>query len=118
MMFFKEIVVEKEMIEISIWDYMIDFVFYVKVFVFNFEKNDVNIVDLGKGVSFSKEELILLCKSFLVFISMFVVVVELVDFMMEFSLFGLSVKGGVEEKVGYKFFDELDEFFELLEVEF
>ncbi len=114
---FKEIVVEKETTETSIRDHMTDFAPYVKAFVLNFEKNDVNIADLGKGASLSKEELILLCKSFPVLISMPVAAAELADFMTELSPLGLSVKGGAEEKVGYKSFDELDELFELLEVE-
>ena len=32
------------------------------------------------------------------------------------NLHGINVKGGEEEKVGVKSFDELDEFFEALEI--
>ncbi|MBX2874747.1 MAG: hypothetical protein KTR30_21670 [Saprospiraceae bacterium] len=114
---FKEIVVEKETTETSIREHMTDFAPYVKAFVLNFEKNHITLPDLGAGAKLNKEELILLCKSFPVLINMPIDAVELADLMGELSPLGLSVKGGAEEKVGYKSFDELDELFELLEVE-
>ena len=42
---------------------------------------------------------------------------DLAAFVEELAPLGLSVRGGAEEKVGYKSFDELDDLFELLEVE-
>lgn len=36
---------------------------------------------------------------------------------LELPLYGVSIKGGTEEKVGYKSFDELEDLFEILEEE-
>jgi len=114
---FKEIVVEKDSTETEIREHMASFAPYVKAFVLNFEKNNIGLADLAAGKNLTKEDLILLCKSFPVLISMPLSAVELADLMEVFTPLGISVKGGAEEKVGYKSFDELDELFELLEVE-
>lgn len=114
---FKEIVVEKGTNEEEIRNHMTDFAPYVKAFVLNFEKNDLGMADLENGRGLRKEELILLCKSFPILISMPVSSAELADVLVEAAPLGISVKGGAEEKVGYKSFDELDELFEFLEVE-
>ncbi len=114
---FKEIVVEKGTTASSIREHMTAFAPYVKAFVLNLEKNRISRSDIEAGVGLSKEELKLLCKSFPVLISMSLAADELADLMTELSPLGLSVKGGAEEKVGYKSFEELDDLFELLEVE-
>lgn len=40
---------------------------------------------------------------------------NMLDFLKETGITGLAIKGGEEEKVGYKSFDEIDDWFECLE---
>lgn len=114
---FKEIVVEKGSTEANIRSHMTDFAPYVKAFVLNFEKNNIGMADLEQSVGLGKDELALLCKSFPLLISMPSSSAELADLLEEVTPLGISVKGGAEEKVGFKSFDELDELFEFLEAE-
>lgn len=114
---FKEIVVERDTTEAAIREHMTDFAPYVKAFILNFEKNKIGISDIESGSGINIAGLTNLCKSFPVLLSMPVSPSELASSLEEVAPLGLSVKGGAEEKVGYKSFDELDDLFELLEVE-
>lgn len=113
---FKEIVVERDTSEEAIRQHMTDFAPYVKAFVLNFEKNKIDISQIETGAGITKAALINICKSYPVLLSMPISATDLASFVEEISPLGLSVKGGAEEKVGYKSFDELDDLFELLEV--
>lgn len=114
---FKEIVVERDTSEDAIRAHMTDFAPYVKAFVLNFEKNKIDISQIEAGSGITKAGLINICKSYPVLLSMPVSPTDLAAFVEELTPLGLSVRGGAEEKVGYKSFDELDDLFELLEVE-
>lgn len=114
---FKEIVVERDTSEEAVREHMKEFAPYVKAFVLNFEKNKIDIAQNEAGSGINKGALSNICKSYPVLLSMSIPPAKLASFVEEIAPLGLSVKGGAEEKVGYKSFDELDDLFELLEVE-
>jgi phosphoribosylanthranilate isomerase len=89
----------------------------VAVFELNFEKNNVSFSDVksGKG-PLSINALFGLCEAFNVILNIDFQLVELEE-IIALNPFGLSLKGGEEERVGVKSFDELDDIFDKLEME-
>jgi phosphoribosylanthranilate isomerase len=89
----------------------------VAVFELNFEKNNVSFSDVkSQRGPLSINDLLGLCEAFKIILNIDFQLVELEE-IMDLKPFGLSLKGGEEERVGVKSFDELDEIFDKLEIE-
>lgn len=85
-------------------------------FVLNFVKGGITWQDLQTGAPFSLDELASLTAGYSIYLEIEGALPTSIQSKMP-ELKGFSVRGGSEEKVGFKDFDELDEFFEDLEVE-
>lgn len=89
----------------------------VEAFQLNFEKNGLGFLSLKNPSSLiTVADLKALCNEFKI-----ILVIDFQTIMLEevlsLNLYGLSLQGGEEEKVGVKSFDELDDILEKLEVE-
>jgi len=111
----KEIVIEKESKSADIAAQLELFQPWVQAFVLNFEKNNIFWQDLQAGTPLPIEHLQDWCSHFSIMFSIDFQKEMLNNFLNMLLPYGLCVKGGVEEKVGYKSFEELDEIFDLLE---
>lgn len=112
---FKEIVVEtgdsasmiKKQLELSAP--------YVDQFVLDFSKNGWTWESIQESADWGLGPLQVLCKEFPLWLDLGIAPAELERMMEKLELRGLSLKGGEEEKVGVKSYDELDEILEALE---
>ena len=85
----------------------------VDTFLLNFEQNKI---DLFKD-DFSLQDVLKdICSRFPVLIAAHFSAEQLNQLLEKVEPLGISLKGGAEEKVGYKSFDELDEIFEEIEI--
>jgi len=86
---------------------------FVENFLLNFDKNGIHWSDLSQSdISVLKP----LCERYPILLSIGMAGEEVLDIIDTLPINGISVKGGEEEKVGFKSYDELDEIFEALEV--
>ncbi len=85
----------------------------VEFFLLDFEKNRLSWSAL-KAQKEILEQLQQLGKQYPIMLSIPFKAHEYEELMQNLELYGLSLKGGEEEKVGYKSFDELDELYEVL----
>lgn len=113
----KEIVVDTQSTFTSIEDTLDQFSAHAKYFILNLDKNGISWQQLENTKNpFSLEDLNKWCTRYPIILSIDLDS-ELVDEIMKtIPVYGINVKGGEEEKTGYKSFDELDEVFETLEV--
>jgi phosphoribosylanthranilate isomerase len=89
----------------------------VAAFQLNFELENITFSDVKSGKHpLSINDLSGLCAAFNVILAIDFKLDEL-DEILALQPFGLSLKGGEEERVGVKSFDELDEIFDRLEIE-
>ncbi len=89
----------------------------VAAFQLNFESNNLTFSDLKTGLHpLSIDDILGLCNEFKIILNIDFQLVELED-IMNLNPFGLSLKGGEEERVGVKSYDELDDIFDRLEIE-
>lgn len=87
----------------------------VQFFVLNFTKNNMTWAMLHDNKPLSVHGLTKLCDDFLIVLSIDLEPEVVFDMLNALHLYGIHVKGGVEEKVGYKSFEALDTIFESLE---
>lgn len=111
----KELVIEPETSPEFIDEQMELFQPWVQYFLLNFEKNNITWADMQEDVVFSRARLADWCERYPVLLSMNFNKNMLKSLLDALPVEGLCVKGGEEEKVGYKSFDELDEIFDALE---
>ena len=89
----------------------------VEAFQLNFEKNGLDALSLQNAHSMIRfEDLEALCAEFKIILAIDFPV-SMLDELLSLNLYGLSLRGGDEEKVGVKSFDELDEILDKLEIE-
>ncbi len=88
----------------------------VAYFLLDFSKNNITWDDLQAGKVISLADLQGLAETYPLLLKLSIKAKDLED-LLELDIQGLSVKGGEEEMVGYKSFEELDELFEVLEIE-
>ena len=110
----KEIIVENthQIIE-TIEDQISRFGKYDPVFLVNFDANNIEYSDLEEETI---EELEAICREHVLVLNINLNQDELEQVLESIQPHGLQVAGGIEEKVGFKSFDELDDIFEALEV--
>lgn len=113
----KEIVVESTTTADILRGMLLPYKNIVAAFLLNFELNNLSFSDL-KNDKFALNALDLshLLAEFDIILSIDFQLVELED-IVNLQPFGLSLEGGEEERIGVKSYDELDEIFDLLEIE-
>jgi len=85
----------------------------VDIFLLNYSKNNLS----WNSILPKKNSLKDLCGRFKIILSIDFKLTELSDILESVPIYGLSLKGGEEEQVGFKSFDELDEILDALEIE-
>lgn len=113
---FKEIIIETASSETELLDQIHDFASHCECFILDFAKNGFSWKDLITGEVLSLDLLQNLCEKYPILISIDCLAEELENLLNILNPMGISVKGGEEEQVGMKSFDELDEVFEAIEV--
>ena len=92
------------------------FVSIVSAFELDFEDNKITFSDLKNGkYPLSINDLSDLFQDFKIILSIDFQLVELEN-ILDLNPFGLALKGGEEERVGVKSYDELDDIFDKLEI--
>lgn len=81
----------------------------------NLEKNSFNWNDLQAGNPFTLEVIRDICRKYPVLLALNFQPAEVPDILEHLPVQGLHLKGGSEEKVGFKSFDDLDEILDGLE---
>jgi phosphoribosylanthranilate isomerase len=109
----KEIVVEKDADYYDLRTTLESNSANVNTFLLNYSKNNIS----WNSISSKKNVLKGLCEKHKIILSIDFNLNELNDILESIPIYGLSLKGGGEEKVGYKSFDELDEILDALEIE-
>lgn len=112
----KEIIVESETALEQIAEQLELFQPWVQIFILDFAKNGFDWAALQKSEIFSIAQLRTWCERFPIMFCIDFQKEMLNNFLDTLQPLGLCVKGGEEEKTGYKSFDELDEIFDLLEI--
>ncbi len=110
----KEIIIGKSSQPGDVLEIMEEMEGHVQVFVLNFSANQINWQNLEEGIPFSVKDLASIADKFPVLIEMDLDVSQLENCLQLDQLEGITVKGGEEEKTGFKSFDELDDFFDAL----
>ena len=85
---------------------------FVVAFLLNFDKNGIGWEHLDEQ---ARQQLRSLCRDYPIILSMDFDAAALEEVLESVQPYGINVRGGAEEKVGFKSFDELDELFEGLE---
>ena len=86
---------------------------YVENFLLNFDKNGMHWKDLSADAIAQLEKL---SNRYPILLSIGHNGEELLNMLEHLSITGISVRGGEEEKVGFKSYEDLDDIFEALEV--
>jgi len=114
----KEVIIESTTTYTSLKAHLDTYFDYVDYFLIDFNKNNINWISLKEGTgNLSLIQLKEIVSQYEVFLSLDYTDKNIAKIIAEVNPIGISVKGGIEEKVGFKSFDELDAIFELLEVE-
>lgn len=112
----KEIIVEKNSLVKDINQLLEEFSHCTFAFLLNFEKNNITWESLMDEQILNIDDLQAICDNYPILLSIpFSSPTTLEQVLSTLQLLGINLKGGEEEKVGYKSFDELDELFEALE---
>lgn len=112
----KEFVVQEETTEEDIAEHLSDFAAYTDNFLLDFTKSGFTWKDLQEGSRISLSFIKQLCQDFKIIIAMDFDGEMIEDFLEKVFPHGISVRGGEEEKVGFKSFDQIDEVFEAIEI--
>lgn len=109
----KEIVIEQGLDYAELTKRLESDVRSADIFLLNYSKNKLP----WSLVSLDSNALKDLCRRFKILLGIDFTPIELEDILNSLPIYGLNLKGGEEEKVGFKSFDELDEIFDMLELE-
>ncbi len=113
----KEVVISPDVDEASLENHLQLYAPHVEYFLFSFEKSGTTWEMMKNGKSqISIAVLGKICNQYKIILSIDLSPDALEEILAIPNLHGLNVKGGEEEKVGVKSFDELDEIFEALEI--
>lgn len=113
----KEIVLDRDSDEAFLREHLDEFAHLAAYFLLNFEKNGISWQQLKAGKPLPVEGLRSICRQHAVYLDIDLDVASLDEVLDELQPHGLSLRGGEEEKTGYKSFDEIDDIFEALEGE-
>ena len=113
----KEVVISSEVDEVSLENHLEQCAPHVAYFLLSFEKSGTTWEMLKNGESQIGNVLLeKFCAKYKIILSINLSQDSLDEILAIPNLHALNVKGGEEEKVGIKSFDELDEIFEALEI--
>lgn len=112
----KEIIVDNNISEATLEEILKSFAPHCHAFILNFDKNRIDYDDLKEGRVLSVSSLNNFCKQYPILVSLNFQPDSLAEFLEQIKPLGINVKGGEEEKVGFKSFDELDQIFESIEI--
>lgn len=112
----REIVVEKSSTENDIVDCIKDLLSEVDIFLLDFAKNGIDWNDLKNGQHVAIPFLKKLCGQCKILIAIDLSAENVVELLEVLKPYGLHLKGGEEEQVGLKSFDELDDVLDVLEI--
>jgi phosphoribosylanthranilate isomerase len=113
----KEIIIDSATTVHILRGMLLPFAGVVAAFQLNFELENITFSHLKAGKHpLSINDLLGVCAAFNTILAIDFLLNEL-DEILAIKPFGLSLKGGEEERVGVKSFDELDEIFDRLEIE-
>jgi phosphoribosylanthranilate isomerase len=110
----KEIIIGADTSMDSLLEQMEEMEGHVEAFSINFIENQIGWQQLEAGIPFSVKHLEQMIKRFPVLVDMDLQPEDLPKCLALEKLEGITVKGGEEEKVGFKSFEELDDFFDAL----
>jgi len=111
----KEVVIEPTTTFEALGSHLSTYFDYVDYFLINFDKNNLDWMTIENGTILTIAQLQEICEQYEVFLSIDFIPTNIKKILATIQPLGISVKGGMEEKVGLKSYDELDEVFELLE---
>lgn len=111
----KEVIIESDMKASDLEAHLGEYFDVVSYFLLDFEKNGIDWQQIKKDTSFSTAFIKALCQRQNILLSINCKPTEIEEILDSVQPYGLSVRGGIEEKVGFKSFDEVDEIFEILE---
>ena len=112
----KEFVVQNDTTEEDIAEHFSNFAACTETFLLDFSKSNFTWEVLQSSEQITLNFVRELCQEFKIIIGMDYSGDMIDDFLEGIIPFGIHVKGGEEEKVGFKSFDVLDEVFENLEI--
>lgn len=110
----REFIIDKETTAGQLIEEMENMDGHVMAFAFNFVSNNLTWNHLVKGIPFSVSTLEEITARFPVILEMDLDLPGLKACLALSSLEGITLKGGEEEKTGFKSFEELDELFDVL----
>ena len=112
----KEIVIEEFTNPDFLRKELLPFTPFIEVFQLSFDKNNISWETLkNPNAMITVEDLKEICEAFKIILSIDFQK-DTLDEILKLNLYGLNLKGGEEERVGVKSFDELDEILDALEV--
>ena len=111
----KEVIIEPSMTFSDLETHLSTYFEVTDYFLIDFEKNGISWPTLKEETLFTIKELQDICQRQQILISIGGTAADIVEILDILQPQGLSIKGGEEEKVGFKSFDEVDEIFERLE---
>ncbi len=110
----KEVIIEPSTTIAEMKAHLSTYFDYVDYFLINFDKNNLDWASIKKGTTLSVAQLQEICQQYEVFLNIDFTPTNIEKILTTIQPLGISVKGGMEEKVGLKSYDELDDLFELL----
>lgn len=113
---FKEIVIDFDTSPSALHAQLALFQPWVAAFVLDFQKNGIEWEALQQGIPFPLQQLQAITNDFRVLLHINLQPKVLKNILEMLQLYGLCVKGGEEEKTGFKSFEEMDDIFEILEL--
>ncbi|MEM6317415.1 MAG: hypothetical protein AAF960_07075 [Bacteroidota bacterium] len=113
----KEVVIEPSTTLVVLEKHLESYFEYVDYFQLDFNKNGIDFSKWTTNTLLKLTDVQRLCQQYDIFLSINFDGRNTVPILEKLQPMGIDLKGGMEEKVGFKSFDELDEIFEVLELE-
>lgn len=110
----KELIIEKGTARDTLEENLQQFAPLAQTFLLNFDKNGITWADLQDARPFSLAFLREVCENYTILLAISFEPAELHDLLEQLPIAGIAVRGGAEEKVGFKSFEELDDIFDEL----
>jgi len=112
----KEVIIDQETTELLLAQHLAEMKPFVAQFLLNFDKSSMNWAAIQNNEKLPLSTLKQIIKDYKVILSINDKPKQMNEMLDQLQPTGINVKGGAEEKVGFKSFDEMDELFEVLEV--
>lgn len=112
----KEFIVQDDSTEADIAEHLADFAAYTENFLLDFSKSKFTWEVLQDNKQITVPFLKELCGDFQIIIDLDFTGDMIEEFLDTVFPHGISIKGGAEEKVGFKSFEEIDDVFEKIEI--